>query len=305
MKLATTTGDFNRFAKTYQEKIDLVIDAGFKYIDLNMYNIYENDELLVSDNWINNAKIIMENTQRKGAQFIQAHSPGGNPLSDDKQIADELLRATIRSIDVCGVLGIPNIVVHAGMIKGEGKEESFLKNKLFFEKLFPAMERNNVNVLCENSTRKNMGDIYFTNSGSEIKEFVRYVDHPLFHACWDTGHGNCEGNQYDDILAIGDDLFAVHINDNSGRGDEHIIPYLGTVNMDEIMNALIDVNYKGVFTFECETSLRPAQYWQGDRKKFEKDTRLAEPVLFMQKHIEKLMYDMGEYILNSYNVFEK
>ena len=45
-------------------------------------------------------------------------------------------------------------------------------NKLFFEKLFPAMERNNVNVLCENSTRKNMGDIYFTNSGSEIKEFV-------------------------------------------------------------------------------------------------------------------------------------
>ena len=25
----------------------------------------------------------------------------------------------------------------------------------------------------------------------------------------------------------------------------------------------------------------------------------------MQKHIEKLMYDMGEYILNSYNVFEK
>ncbi|MBR5507872.1 MAG: sugar phosphate isomerase/epimerase [Clostridia bacterium] len=222
MKLATTTGDFNRFAKTYQEKIDLVIEAGFKYIDLNMYNIYENDELLVSENWIYNAKTIMENTQRKGAQFIQAHSPGGNPLSDNKQIADELLRATIRSIDVCGVLGIPNIVVHSGTIKGAGKEESFFYSKLFFEKLFPAMERNNVNVLCENSTQKNTGDMYHTNSGSDIKEFVKYVDHPLFHACWDTGHGNCEGNQYDDILAIGSDLFAVHINDNERAVWENI-----------------------------------------------------------------------------------
>lgn len=305
MKLATTTGDFDRFAKTYQEKIDLVIEAGFRYIDLSMYEISENDELLASDNWIDNAKIIMENTQIKGVQFVQAHSPGGNPLSENKRTAEELLKATIRSIDVCGVLGIPNIVVHAGTIKGAGKEESFFENKKFFEKLFPAMERNNVNVLCENSTRKNVGDMYFTNSGSDIKEFVGYVNHPLFHACWDTGHGNCEGNQYDDIFAIGKDLFAVHINDNSGQGDEHVLPYLGTVNMDEIMTALTDINYKGVFTFECGTSLRPARYWQGNRKTFEKDTRLAEPVLFMQKHIEKLMYDMGEYILNTYNVFEK
>ena len=75
--------------------------------------------------------------------------------------------------------------------------------------------------------------------------------------------------------------------------------------MDEIMNALIDVDYKGVFTFECETSLRPAKYWQGNRKTFEKDNRLNDPVLFMQKQIEKLMYNMGEYILKSYNSFEE
>ena len=303
MKLATTTGDFDRFYKTYQERIESVCDAGFRHIDLSMYIIGENDELLVSDNWKENAKAILEYTGRKGADFVQAHSPGGNPLSEEKSVADEILRNTIRSIDICGVLGIPHIVVHAGTVKGAGKEESFEKNKEFFEKLFPAMERNNVNVLCENSTQKNVGDMYFTNSGADIKEFVEYVGHPLFHACWDTGHGNCEGNQYDDILNIGSDLYAVHINDNSGRGDEHVLPYMGTVNMDEIMNALIDIKYKGVFTFECSSALRPACYWQGNRKIFEKDNRLLEPVVFMQKHIEKLLYDTGEYILKKYNCF--
>lgn len=304
MKLATTTGDFDRYLKTYQERIDAVAEAGFKYLDLSLYVIHKDDELLISDHWQDNAKRILENTKAKGLEFVQAHSPGGNPVSGDEN-AEILLNATIRSIDVCGVLGIPNIVVHAGMMKGYTKEQSFEANRDFFRKLIPAMERNNVNVLCENSTQKNMGDMYFTNSGKDIKEFVEYVNHPLFHACWDTGHGNCEGNQYDEIMAIGSDLYALHINDNSGRGDEHILPFIGTVNMDEIMHALIDVGYKGIFTFESGSTLRPYKCWQGNRTVYDGDTRLREPQLFMQKHLEKLMYDMGEYILKSYDCFEE
>ena len=304
MKLATTTGDFNRFLQTYSERIDCVCEAGFRYIDLSMYEIAADDDLLVSDNWQDNAKRLLEYTCNKGATFVQAHSPGGNPLSEDEASAETLVKATIRSIDVCGVLGIPNIVVHSGFLTGLTKEQSFQENKKFFQKLFDAMERNNVNVLCENSTSKNMPGMYYTNSGADIKEFVQYIDHPLFHACWDTGHANCEGNQYDDILAVGSDLFAVHINDNTGRGDEHVIPYFGTVNMDEIMNALIDVDYKGVFTFESGSVLRPSNYWLGDRTGFEKDRRLSEPVLFMQQQLEKLMYGIGKHILDSYNCFE-
>ena len=305
MKLATTTADFDQFLKTYQEKIDSVLEAGFRYIDLNMYKVEKNDELLVSDNWERNAKTILENTKKQGGTFVQAHSPSGNPLSTDKSSVDDLVNATIRAIDVCGTLGIPNIVVHAGMRGGISKEESFEKNKEFFEKLFPAMERNNVNVLCENSTAKNMGSVYFTNTGADMKEFVEYVNHPLFHACWDTGHGNCEGSQYKEITDLGKELYALHINDNSGRGDEHVLPYFGTMNLDEIMTSLIDIQYNGYFTFESCSSLRPARYWLGNRKEFEKESRLAHPQLFMQKHLEKLMYEMGVYILKQYRCFEE
>ena len=67
----------------------------------------------------------------------------------------------------------------------------------------------------------------------------------------------------------------------------------------------IDVGYKGVFTFESGSTLRPYRCWQGNRVEFGDDTRLREPKLFMQKHLEKLMYDMGEYILKSYDCFEE
>ncbi len=303
MKLATTTGDFRPYCTSYMERLEHVCEAGFKYIDLDMYVIDDNDKLLVRTDWRDYAKMLKKRADELGAEFVQAHSPGGNPLAEDE--ADRLLSATIRSIEVCGELGIPNIVVHSGMLPGISKAEFFEKNRDFYSKLFPAMEKCNVNVLCENSTKANMGEMYFTNSGSDMAEFVKFVNHPLFHACWDTGHGNCEGNQYDDILEIGNDLYAVHINDNCGTRDEHLIPYLGTVNMDEIINALIDIGFNGYFTFEASSVLRKSQYWLGNRRTFEGDKRLLHPQLFMQKHLEKLMYDTGVYMLKQYNCYEE
>ena len=303
MKLATTTEDFRKFCKTYKEQVENVCEAGFKYIDLGMYVVDNDDSLLIRDDWKKCAEELKITADKYGAKFIQAHSPGGNPLKEEG--FEKLLKVTLRSIEVCGELGIKNIVVHAGLLPEIGKEEFFKLNKQYYQKLFPTAEKCGVNILCENGTAKNAGTMYHTNSGEDMAEFVKYVNHPLFHICWDTGHANCEGNQCDDIKTLGKELYALHINDNRGGGDEHIIPYFGTVNMDEIMTALIDIGYSGYFTFESGSTLRPAKYWQGNRRAFEKDTRLSEPQLFMQKQVEKLMYDIGEYILKAYNCFEK
>ena len=160
-------------------------------------------------------------------------------------------------------------------------------------------------MLCEHPTKKNMPEWYFPVTGAEMVDFIVAMDHPLVKACWDTGHGNCEGNQYEHLVSMGSHLYALHINDNSGRGDEHTIPYFGTVNMGDVMHGLIDRRYKGDCTFESCNALRPAKYWPGNRHSFDADTRLSEPALFMQKKMERLMYEIGEYILKKYNCFEE
>jgi sugar phosphate isomerase/epimerase len=297
MKLATTTKDFDGFFDNYNDKIKCIYETGFKYIDFGM----SDDELFVSENWKDNAKKLLDDTEKLGARFVQAHAPSGNPINVDPILAEEQFNKIIRAVEICGVMGIPNIVVHTGTRCGLNKEEIFKKNKEFFEKVFPIMEKNNVNVLCENSTKINVKDKYFQNSGADIKEFVEYINHPLFHACWDIGHGNCEGLQYNELTTIGNDLYALHVHYNFGVSDSHHLPFFGITNFDDIMNALIDVKYKGYFTFEACAQLSPTKL----RRTFEKDTRLYDSLLFMKKKVERLMFEMGEYILKQYNCFEE
>lgn len=303
MKLVTTTGDFGRYFSSHLDRIKHVYEAGFRYMDLSMYAVTPGEELIESDNWMETVHSIKEYAMEHGIQFLQAHGPSDNPLSSPEAY-DVAVRRMIRSIEVCGQLGIPNIVIHPGFRADITKEEWFEKNRIFFRELFPAMEKNHVNVLHENTTSANM-PWYFPKTGADMKEFAKFVDHPLFHACWDTGHANCEGSQYQEILDIGEELYAVHFNDNRGFQDEHIIPFMGTMNMDEVMHALIDVGFKGPFTLEADSPLRPHQYWLGNRRDFEKDNRLANPPLFLQKEIERFMYQTGKYILEMYDVFEE
>ncbi|MBE6651721.1 MAG: sugar phosphate isomerase/epimerase [Ruminococcaceae bacterium] len=304
MKIATTTGDFSFYCANDCDRIKELHCAGFRYIDLSMYTFTPASPYM-QDNWRDEVNKIKELADSLGMVFVQAHSQGGNPFSEDKKHVDFLIDATLRSIEICGLLGIKNTVVHSGVAAGLSKEEWFVKNREFYSKFFPAMEKYNVNVLCENSTKKNMGNKYWANSGADMYEFIKFVDHPLFHGCWDTGHANCEGNQYDEILALKDELYAIHYNDNRGGGDEHVAPFLGTLNHDEVISALIDVKFKGYFTLECDSSLRKYKYWQGDRRQFEKESRLRDPQLFMQRHIEKMMYETAKWMLESYEVFDK
>ena len=303
MKIATSTGDFKLYCKDDVSRIAELHRAGFRYIDMEMYTFTPDCPYMQSD-WkreIEKLKSFAENLEMK---FVQAHSQGGNPLSDDKAHVDFIVAATIRSIEICKELGIKNTVVHSGFAKGISKDEAFERNKKFYQRLFPAMEECGVNVLIENSTKANMGDMYFVNTGKDMREFLEYVGHPQLHACWDTGHGNCEGGQYQHILDLGKELFAIHYNDNHGFKDEHLIPFLGTLNHDEIMHALIDVNYQGYFTLESVSCLIPKIYWLGGRRSFDKYSRLAEPQLFMQRKLEELSYQTAEYILREYNIFE-
>lgn len=303
MKLATTTEDFTRFCKTNLERLEHIAQAGFRYVDINLYTEEGNPEIFLADNWRDNVIKIKEHAERLGLTFVQSHAPGSNPFgknADYRHIID-IIR---RSIEVCGMLGVDRTVLHNGYSDEFSKDEFTEKNVRFFSELYPVAEKYGVNILCENSTRKNMGNTYFPNTGEALLDFVRAADHPLVHACWDTGHCNCEGNQYEHLAVLGKDLYALHINDNSGRGDEHIIPYFGTLNLDDVMHGLIDAGYNGYFTFEAGTTLRSAKYWQGDRHEYPSDTRLAEPQLFMQDRLERLMYEIGEYTLRAYGVLE-
>ena len=117
MKIATTTEDFGFYCSSDEDRIRELHRAGFRYIDLNMYNFTPECAYMQKD-WRARILGLRELADELGMQFAQAHSQGGNPLSEDPEHVDFLVKATIRSIEICEMLGIKNTVLHNGVAEG-------------------------------------------------------------------------------------------------------------------------------------------------------------------------------------------
>lgn len=299
MKLATTTADFSRFYSSHSDSIRAVKRAGFNFVDFSFYNEANADSPFISDSWERYTYDLLECAKKEELTFVQSHLPGWNIL--DKNADQDFYEFVVkRCLYACKILSIPTAVIHTGWAPGVGKEEYFERNISYLSKFFPVMEETGVRILVENSTRANMGELYFFYTGQDMAEFLDQAAHPLLGACWDTGHANIEGHQYEDLIALGKRyLWGIHFNDNNGMADEHIAPFYGTMNIDECMRGLIDSGYAGPFVFESNT-------WPNTIKLYDKDMRELKSIsIKLKDRAESMLYSIGEYILDSYGLLEK
>ena len=253
---------------------------------------------------------IGESADKHGVEITQLH---GLWATDDKTKAqrEESISFFIKEIEGAHYMGCKNVVVHPFLPYGWGSEID--KDKIWdvnidlFTRLLEHAEKYNVNVLIENGSSKWMGDMYFFMAPDEMLDFVKYFNHPLLHICWDTGHANSMNRDpYLDILALGSELRALHVQDNFGTTDEHIAPFMGTLPLDSLMQGLIASNYKGYFTFESCNILSAAGEWPSPRKVFPlpEAARLASPTPALKQKAIALLYEIGKTILEQYGCFE-
>lgn len=301
MLLATTTEDFAHHADTHEERILHLYEAGFRYIDLSLYTVKAGDPLF-GDDFREAAASLAAYAEGLGMRFVQSHAPAVNCLKSEKDF-DYGLKMVGHAIEICGILGIPTTVTHAGYNPSLDEAAWREGNLRFYRTLLPLAEKNGVRLLVENSAHANL-DGYYLYKGSELRAFADAIGHPNFGVCWDTGHANMEGEQYKEILALGDALGAIHVHDNHGARDEHLIPFMGNMNVDALMHALLAVGFQGPFTFEATAPLRQARFYQGNRRPFPADTRLENPTLAMKKAMEHALFVTGQEILTAYALYE-
>jgi len=317
MKLATTTADFIKYTDTPPALVQGFEGTGFRLLDLNLSKTVFPESFLLNDRWTAWFDELGEAAAALEIAFCQAHGPTGKLHTAD-EAADNLLRATIRSIEGCARLGIPHLIVHPQDIGGFPSRDqhrlNLEKNRAFFEKLFPVMEQTGVGVLIENSCdsmapTRNENIRHFSSTAAELLELAEFIDHPLLHICWDTGHANMQGvDQYRSIMELGDRLRGIHVADNFGDADSHLAPFQGTTNFDAVMRGLLDSGYRGTFTFESSQLLRDGKVWPHTRRPFLRDgkpeTRLMDVPLSLKREAIKLLYQIGKHILSAYDCFE-
>jgi sugar phosphate isomerase/epimerase len=72
--------------------------------------------------------------------------------------------------------------------------------------------------------------------------------------CLDTGHQHLQhghGDVAGAVRAAGSALITLHIHDNHGGRDEHIMPFDGTIDWPPVVGALREIGYAGVFMYEA------------------------------------------------------
>ena len=83
---------------------------------------------------------------------------------------------------------------------------------------------------------------------------------PYICTCVDTGHTNKalrfgNGPTADEMIRrLGSSVGCLHLNDNNGMEDEHLVPMAGNINWQAVLEALSDIGYNG--TYNMELNLR-------------------------------------------------
>ena len=52
------------------------------------------------------------------------------------------------------------------------------------------------------------------------------------------------------IRILGKDISILHLHDNSGHWDDHLLPGMGNINWPAVFEALEAIGYSGVYNFE-------------------------------------------------------
>ncbi len=154
-----------------------------------------------------------------------------------------------RWIDLFNALGIKAGVLHAG---GRNLTELGWSPKRILERQVQALSRiaeyakdGPTRICIENCPGH-------TASVTQINEIREAASIPNLGICLDTGHAQICGIDIPAfVLDAGERLQALHIADNLGQNDDHMLPYgRGVIEWKPILKALHEIDYKGLFNFE-------------------------------------------------------
>lgn len=263
MKIGTSTSTFNR---RFGDELTIIklAEAGFDCLDFGFfhYPIRGEGELFTGSDEKFQAYFthLGEVAASADIEIRQVHSP--MPSSTGKPDEDEyLFMIQEKSIKAASYMNSKYIVIHP-CIPPQYKYTYYRKeckelNMNFYHRLLPTLEKYNVKLAIENmfnydSIRKCICPTV-CSTAEEMADYIDTLDDEHFVACLDVGHGHLTGDTPDNMARIlGDRLEVLHVHDNNGFSDQHVIPYHGNINWDSFCNVLTEIGYKGSLSFEAD-----------------------------------------------------
>lgn len=236
----------------YVEGLRKLKKHGYECIDFQGFispnsDLYKKNECEFKEYFFKLKKTALE----EDVEIWQAHAMWPHDDST-RESREQVIKRHKKAIIGTGLMGCKYLVVHPAMPFGWGEEPS--KQDAYditierFLKLLPTAKEEGV-ILCIENMPFKKGHSF--SSISEIKDVLNKVSDSNMKACFDSGHCNVTGdNIYDAIKTLGNDLACLHVHDDLGRQDRHLIPFQGEIDWNGFIKGLKEIRFDGCISLE-------------------------------------------------------
>ncbi len=172
-----------------------------------------------------------------------------NLCTANERIRQDSIAYLKESIETATALGAPLVSLCPGhSLYGQSKEDAWERLKDSLRTLSASASQLGVRLVVEPA------DKYETDLVQTTDDVLRLLDELGLEGMGvvlDTGHAYVVGEELPQVVRrLGEVLYHVHIGDNHGQRDEHLIPGQGTIDFAPFLAALKEVGYEGYLVAE-------------------------------------------------------
>jgi sugar phosphate isomerase/epimerase len=235
---------FDRVSWNINDEIDLLNRVG-----VDRVQIYRNYAQNISADFVrrtlDEADLVCDSLH---GYFRLEESPGPSfdPSSGDPAVRASALEIMRLEADYAHALGCRDIVVHPSEPDSRSDQpfrEAALRESV--EALAQLGKKADVRFLLEN-----MPPPMFGSDARVLRRLADQVNDPHIALVYDSGHAMLAHEPVEFVRIMGPRLALLHLHDNKGEADDHLIPGMGILPFEDVAGALAEVGYSGTFLLE-------------------------------------------------------
>ena len=228
----------------------LVSEAGFDGVDYSLYRM-DPSRTVLGEDFREHAAHTKQLLEQYGLICNQTHAPFGNnsyKTAFDPNHPERI--EIIRAIEYASILGAHHIVIHG--IKPPMGIDIVDFNVKYYQSFEPYARQFGIKIAAENLMRGTL------DHPKLLGGVLEQLDPEWFMGLIDLGHSNVAGVAPESFIRHlpAGRLQGLHVQDNDGQSDQHLVPYLGNIQWDSVIDALAETGYPGDFSMEIPGFLK-------------------------------------------------
>lgn len=204
-------------------------DAGFEYIEL------WGEVPHAFPGWESQKRISDALSSYRMTVTVHAPFTDLNPASPFQPVKGAVEKTLEKFVDFTASLGATIVTVHPGSVHNEGLVEQSVVSSVTTMKKMAKAARGRLRINVENQT-KGHSKYHFPlgSTGESLDLMLAEIEDLNFTL--DTGHAHANGQNPSDLARrFASRLTEVHLSDNTGSSDDHLVPGEGTANLKSLM----------------------------------------------------------------------